>query len=71
MNGEIEIWKTRSFWFAVATAAGMIANMLGHDLDAGVWADRLFALVPLVTLALAYRERMRPTKNVVIGRAKK
>lgn len=71
MKDEIEIWQTRSFWFALTSAAAIVANVFGVELDAGGLADTLFELVPLITIALAYRERMNPKKRVVLRKTTK
>lgn len=62
---EMPVWQARSFWFAVATAIGIILNALGYAFDVSLWTDRLMALVPLITLALTYRERLSPTVRLV------
>lgn len=71
MTDEIEIWKTRSFWLSLATAAAVIAQLFGVTIDADGIADTAVDLVPLITLALAYRERMSPKKRVVIRKTTK
>lgn len=67
----LELWKARSFWFSVATVLGLLAKLFGGDLNVSEWADTLFALVPLVTLLLAYRERLNPKRRLVMTMPKK
>lgn len=69
MTGEIEFWRTRSFWLLIATAVSILARQFGLDLDEGALADIALQVVPLVTMALAYRERMNPKKRVVFRKA--
>jgi hypothetical protein len=71
LTEEIAIWQTRSFWFAATTAVAVIAKIAGFEIDANYLADAAFNMLPLVTLALAYRERMAPKKKVVLGKAAK
>ncbi|QDL92559.1 hypothetical protein FDP22_12660 [Paroceanicella profunda] len=65
----IPIWQTRSFWYAVATLAAVLARTFFQtELDANRLADTVMAILPLFTGALAYRERMNPKRRVVITR---
>lgn len=62
----MEVWKARSFWYAIATASALIASAFGRDLNATAWADTAMALVPLLGLFMVYWERMKPSKNLRI-----
>ena len=67
---ELPVWQARSFWFAVATAIGIIANWIGYAFDVVLWTDRFMALLPLVTLALTFRERLSPKRRLVWRRTR-
>jgi hypothetical protein len=58
------IWQARSFWLALTTAAALVANIFGVDFDENLLAERVLNVVPLVTFALAYRERLNPSRRL-------
>jgi len=62
----LPMWQARSFWLGLATLAAIIARPLGLDMDAHEWADTMMDLVPLVTMLLAYQQRMNPKRRLVL-----
>lgn len=60
----LPIWQARSFWLALTTAAALVANVFGVDFDENLLAERILNVVPLVTFALAYRERLNPSRRL-------
>ncbi len=62
----IPAWQTRSFWLTLLTAAQLLAAQVGWTFDAGRIVELIMQALPLVTLALAYRERMNPTRRVTL-----